>query len=194
MGQLQGKYVLTTRDLDYLSTHTSMNKEDIQTRFDQFVVQHPDGKIPKDEFKIMLQNLYSGCDIKKLEEYVYRMYDQDGDGFIDFKEFTVVVYMMSAGTPEEKLLQMFRIFDINNDGVISQLEMTKLVREMFHVIDRYEKPANSNPISFSRLIFAEMDADGDGEISKQEFITACLNDEKFSSILAVTLLDAISSS
>ena len=193
MGQLQGKYVLNKRDIDYLSAHTQMSKEEIQSRYDQFMIKHPDGKIPKDEFLAILQACYADCDIKKLDAYVYRMYDKNKDGFIDFKEFTIVLFMLSSGSPEEKLLQIFDIFDSSRTGFISQLEMTKLVREMFHVIDSTERPPGMNPISFSRLIFNEMDSDGDGQISKQEFIKACLDDESFSSILAIKLLESISS-
>jgi len=192
MGQLHGKYVLTKRDIDYLSSHTSMTKEEIQARYDQFMLKHPDGKIPKEEFQSILQTCYSGCDIKKLDDYVYRMYDKNQDGFIDFKEFTIVLYMLSSGSAEEKLLQMFDIFDTHRTGYISQLEMTKLVREMFSCIDSTERPPGSNPISFSKMIFNEMDKDRDGQISKQEFIQACLDDDSFSSLLALKLLENIS--
>ena len=41
------------------------------------------------------------------------------DGHIDFREFMIVLYIMSNGSPEENLKQIFRVFDINNDGTIS---------------------------------------------------------------------------
>ena len=41
------------------------------------------------------------------------------DGHIDFREFMIVLYVMSNGSPEENLKQIFRVFDINNDGSIS---------------------------------------------------------------------------
>ena len=65
---------------------------------------------------------------------------------------------------------------------------------MFHVIDVSEKPAHRDPISFSKLVFNDIDADRDGEISKQEFINACFDEESFSSILPIKLLESISSS
>ena len=48
------------------------------------------------------------------------------DGHIDFREFMIVLYIMSNGSPEENLKQIFRVFDINNDGTI-----TLKVRELF---------------------------------------------------------------
>jgi hypothetical protein len=36
------------------------------------------------------------------------MYDSNGDGYIDFREFMVVLYIMSNGTPEANLKQIFR--------------------------------------------------------------------------------------
>ena len=193
MGQLQGKYVLNKRDIEYLSKHTQMTKEDVQSRYDQFMIRHPDGKIPKAEFLSTIQACYSDCDIKKLDDYVYRMYDKNKDGFVDFKEFTIVLYMLSSGSPEDKLLQIFDIFDINRTGFISQLAMTKMVREMYNVIDISERPPGMNPISFSNFIFNDMDSNRDGQISKDEFIKACLDDESFSSILAIKLLESINS-
>ena len=76
------------------------------------------------------------------------------DGHIDFREFMIVLYIMSNGTPEENLNQIFRVFDINNDGkitlkvrmisvcsvlsiivVISVQELQKIVRDLFLLIN-----------------------------------------------------------
>ena len=56
---------------------------------------------------------------RKLERHIFRMYDTDNNGTIDFREFMIILYIMSSGTPEENLAQIFRIFDENNDGSIT---------------------------------------------------------------------------
>ena len=55
------------------------------------------------------------------------------DGHIDFREFMIVLYIMSNGTPEENLKQIFRVFDINNDGFISLEELQRIVEDLFHL-------------------------------------------------------------
>ena len=39
-------------------------------------------------------------------------------------------HILSDGTPEEILTRIFRVFDINSDGVISIKEMRRLVKDM----------------------------------------------------------------
>ena len=55
---------------------------------------------------------------------------------MDFTEFMVMYYIMSDGTPEEVLVKIFRIFDLNSDGVISSMEMTKLITDMYGMLKK----------------------------------------------------------
>ena len=48
----------------------------------------------------------------------------------------VMYYIMSDGTPEEVLVKIFRIFDLNSDGVISSMEMTKLITDMYGMLKK----------------------------------------------------------
>ena len=58
----------------------------------------------------------------------------------------IVLYVMSNGTPEENLRQIFRVFDINNDGKISVGELKRIVKDLYHLIN--DKNADSNQESF----------------------------------------------
>ena len=97
-----------------------MSREEVSMKFESFLKKHPDGKISKKSFRSMMICCYPEMkSSKKLEQHIFRMYDSDGDGTIDFREFMVILYIMSSGTPEENLGQIFRIFDPNNDGYIT---------------------------------------------------------------------------
>ena len=42
------------------------------------------------------------------EIFIYRTFDTDGNGYIDFKEFLLAIDITSSGTAEEKLGWAFR--------------------------------------------------------------------------------------
>ena len=56
------------------------------------------------------------------------------------REFMMVLYVMSNGTPEENLIQIFRIFDINTDGLLSPKEVEKVVKYLFKIFPQKEYP------------------------------------------------------
>ena len=56
------------------------------------------------------------------------------------REFMMVLYVMSNGTPEENLIQIFRIFDINTDGSLSPKEVQKVVKYLFKIFPQKEYP------------------------------------------------------
>lgn len=46
---------------------------------------------------------------KDFVDQIFRIFDKDGDGTIDFKEFMLATDMTSSGTPEEKLRWAFKV-------------------------------------------------------------------------------------
>ena len=55
-----------------------------------------------------------------LEEHVFRVYDDNHDGYVHFVEFMAIFYIMSEKPPEEIMTKIFQMFDINQDGIITQ--------------------------------------------------------------------------
>ena len=100
----------------------------------------------------------------------------------------IVLYVMSNGSPEENLKQIFKVFDINNDGKINLPEMKRIVNDLFKLIDENDVENASKEI-LVQSAFTEMDEDGDGEISQEEFIKACLSQKKFSTMLTLKIID-----
>lgn len=188
MGSKNGKPVLREEDITQLASTSGLDRNQVVEQFDAFKDEHPDGRMNKKEFKTMMSKALPKKDASKMEKHVFRVYDTNADGFIDFVEFMVVYYVMADGTPEEVLLKIFRIFDINSDGVISKKELTRLVKDMYGMIQS-DSPDTASKEMIAKSAFAEMDKDVDGRITTEEFISACLNQEEFSRILALKCVD-----
>merc|ERR1712029_460773 len=157
-------------------------------QFEAFKTEHPNGKMKGKDFKEMMSKALPKKDANKMEKHVFRIYDSNDDGYIDFVEFMVVFYIMSDGTPTEVLQKIFRVFDVNSDGTITKKELTRLIKDMYGLLNT-ENAEQASKDLIAKSAFAEMDKDEDGKVSLQEWIDACLGQEEFSKMLALKIID-----
>ena len=96
---------------------------------------------------------------------------------------------MSNGTPEENLQRIFRLFDIDGNGFMSQKELTKIIKNLFHLFKKEEKYAKMSEKDLAAEAFKEMDTNTDGKVTEEEFVRACLNHNEISTMLALKIID-----
>ena len=60
---------------------------------------------------------------QNFSQHIFRTFDTNKDGFLDFKEFLIGLHITSSGTKEEKCSWLFRMYDLDGDGVIDHQEM-----------------------------------------------------------------------
>jgi len=187
MGSKNGKPVLREEDIEMLAKTSGLEGDQIKQHFDRFVEEHPEGRMKKNDFREMMQKALPSSDASKMEKHMFRVYDTDGSGYIEFVEFMVVYYIMSDGPPEEVLKQIFRVFDVNSDGSITKKELTRLIKDMYGLINE-DNPEEASKEMITATAFAEMDKDEDGKVTTEEFIAACMAQEEFSKMLALKVI------
>jgi len=188
MGSKNGKPVLRDEDISALAQSSGLNREQVKDAFDAFIAEHPNGKMKPKDFRTMMAQALPKKDASKMEKHVFRVYDTNSDGVIDFVEFMVIFYIMSDGTPEEVLAKIFRVFDVNSDGTITKKELTRLIKDMYGLL-KTEDPNIAAKDMIAKSAFAEMDKDEDGKVSLEEFTTACMGQEEFTRMLAIKVID-----
>jgi len=106
-----------------------------------------------------------------LVQRVIDIFDADGNGEVDFKEFIQGVSQFSVkGDKESKLRFAFRIYDMDNDGYISNGELFQVLKMM---VGNNLKDTQLQQIVDKTILFA--DKDEDGKISFQEFCSVVGN-------------------
>ena len=108
MGAQASKEKLSKSEVEFFMMNTRYDETTIQDWYKGFMSDCPDGKLNTTAF----MKIYSKCfPAGKADEFcahVFRTFDSDNNGFIDFKEFLLAVDVTSAGSPEEKLNWAFR--------------------------------------------------------------------------------------
>jgi len=193
MGNKGGKPVLREEDLKALASTSGLRYEDLQQKLSFFIQEHPDGKINRKSFSKMLATALSNTssskllNLKRIETHVFRIYDLDRNGEIDFIEFMVVYHVLSDGTPEQVLDKIFRMFDVNSDGHISRIEMKRIVEDLQGICSTLSDDKSHKNIA--ETAFDEMDFDKDGRVSREEFIQAVLSKKKISRMLTLNVIN-----
>jgi len=188
MGCANGKQVLAEEDIQFLVKYTNLEEEQVKEHYDNFIQKHPKGRLDKKSFEEMMNICYPESDKDNIEKHIFRMYDSNKDGIIDFREFMLVVYIMSSGSPEENLKQIFKLLDINSDGSVSIGEFKRVTRDMFLLTNEKEVDFSIQEL-LAEKAFIEMDIDGDGKVTLEEFVKACLSQKKFSTMLTLKIID-----
>merc|ERR1712048_914133 len=160
---------LSEEDLKLLKDTTEMEENEIVEKHDSFLEKHPDGNISKKSFDQLLSECFTKSSRKKLRSHLWRIYDLNMDGVVDFQEFMLVLQVMSDGSAEENLKQIFRFFDVNLNGYIDKRELDRVVRDL-QAVDK----SNYNSPLIAEKAWEEMSPDGAGEISVEQFTVACL--------------------
>ena len=91
----------------------------------------PSGQLTRAKFLEVYSSFFPQGNAEKFCEHVFRTFDADNSGRIDFKEFLLAINITSAGKPEQKLEWAFQMYDVNGDGTIEPSEMCEIIT-VFH--------------------------------------------------------------
>ncbi|XP_039296557.1 calmodulin-A isoform X4 [Nilaparvata lugens] len=120
-----------------------------------------DGQITMTELGVVMRSLGQRPTETELRDMVNGV-DQDGNGTIEFNEFLQMMSnKMKGADGEDELREAFKVFDSDNDGLISSIDLR-------HAMTNLGEKLTDEEVDD---MIKEADSDGDGMVNYDEFVT-----------------------
>ncbi|KAL2077989.1 hypothetical protein ACEWY4_025674 [Coilia grayii] len=127
---------LSKEVLEELKLNTRYSDEQLYTWYQTFLRECPTGRISRQQFESIYASFFPDADPKAYAQHVFRSFDQNSDGTLDFKEYIVALHLTSSGKTMEKLEWAFALYDLDGNGSITKNEIQEIVRSIFNMISK----------------------------------------------------------
>lgn len=165
---------LSDDETKQLKILTNFTPEEIQTCYCDFIKESDNGVMDEGKFELFWSKYLSLGIHKQFSYHLFRSFDFNNDGFINFREFICGLSMSMRGSADEKLTWAFNMYDVNKDGTITLDEMFETMRAVYAINGLTEPEQVQN----GREAFEGIDEDGDGRITVAEFIKGVKQDKR----------------
>ena len=123
----------------------------------------PSGVVREDTFKLIYAQFFpKGADTNQYAHYVFNTFDPDKTGAITFtvsphplfiptilcielimiiyQDFVIGLSVLARGTVQDKLRWTFSLYDINNDGMITKDELSRIISAIYDLMGKSVEP------------------------------------------------------
>lgn len=118
---------LSKEILEELQLNTKFTEEELCAWYQSFLKECPSGLITRQEFQSIYSKFFPEADPKAYAQHVFRSFDANSDGTLDFKEYVIALHMTTAGKTNQKLEWAFSLYDVDGNGTISKNEVLEII-------------------------------------------------------------------
>jgi len=156
-------------------TQLGFSVDDLVQLQQAFVSCSPHGHyLDRHQFLLLVQNIAFPLP-PDAADHLLQLVDSDGDGKLDFREVICFLSTLSCGSIHERLSFMFAMYDADNSGFLEWIEVEQL-----------SKACQGHDL-LHRL--KALDLDGDGRISRQEWLLAATSSPDIIQALGFSVID-----
>ncbi|XP_010792721.1 visinin-like [Notothenia coriiceps] len=173
--------IVSKEILEDLKLNTKFTETEIGQWYENFKKQCPTGRISKEEFEHIYGKFFPESDAQTYAQHVFRSFDTNDDGTLDFKEYIIALHMTSTGKTTRKLEWAFSLFDVDKNGYITKSEVKEICAAIFKLIPKDELsslPSDENTAEKrADKLWTFFDKGDTDRVAEGEFIQGVMENE-----------------
>lgn len=165
---------------------------EIKRLYWSFKSECPSGLVNQEEFHNMFSKFFpTGANLSSYSDYIFYAMDHQKTGTINFEDFATELSVLLLGSVEDRLRWIFKLYDLNQDGVLSKTEIKEVTASIYdlmgHPTGEKQRSEEAEEVIASKadLAFQMLDVDSDGVVSLEDFLACCLEDQVITQSLSV---------
>ena len=177
-----------------LAKKTNFSTTDLQKLFEEFTViaaqsNNDPNELTKDQFLDVLDKHQIDWRSDVFVEHLFDAFDVSQTQTLNFREFVRALNFVSVGNTHDKLGLSFKIYDVENSGVIRKWEMKLVLEEIYLDAKKFwQNGAGVKPNDYSDketlkkkiaavvdAVYARFDKDQTGQLSFMEYVQAAMS-------------------
>ncbi|KAL5021702.1 hypothetical protein ScPMuIL_000857 [Solemya velum] len=184
MGNTNKKSTLDDTRVSELQKIVDFNAMEIKDWYKEFNETTSGSYMTKSNFHQIYNKMFPG-DATNFADEIFRTFDVDGNGKVDFKEFLVGLSVTSCSDLDKKLKWAFDMYDKDGNGVICLEEMEDIIRSVCKMVNAFTNLCQDvePPEEIAKRIFEELDVDGNNQVTWEEFQKGAKKDQTVVSML-----------
>ena len=165
MGSVTSKSCLSQSDLSYLLQNTGYDQATVQAWYQVFTKTCKSETMTIQQFVHLFKTVFRYKIGYQCCELVFKTFNTSKSGFMTFVEFLVAVHVMNKGSPEEKLRWTFKLYDVNEDGLLTLDEVIQVFQTIFTLRSTARNKATE--------LFNRISIDGREALTEDQFVENC---------------------
>ncbi|XP_067915865.1 guanylyl cyclase-activating protein 1-like [Heterodontus francisci] len=152
--------------------------------YKKFMTECPSGQLTLHEFKQFFGLKGLNQEANAYIEQMFKTFDMNKDGYIDFMEYVAALSLVLRGKMEQKLRWYFKLYDVDGNGCIDRHELLNIIKAI-RAINGCQQDMSAE--EFTNHVFDNIDVNGDGELSLEEFVEGAKKDREFCEVMMNSL-------
>ncbi|XP_007887035.2 recoverin [Callorhinchus milii] len=168
--------------LEDLKLNTKYTEQELSAWYQSFLKECPTGRVTEAQFQKIYSSFFPDADPKAYAQHVFRSFDANSDGTLDFKEFIIALHLTSSGKTIHKLEWAFSLYDVDGNGTINKSEVLQIVTAIFKMINSEDQKSlaedENTPEKRTDKIWEYFGKKENDKLSEGEFIQGTMENNE----------------